>query len=695
MSESHVNTARVGGGGAFRLPVLHANAQRLVARIAMSSVALLVFACTGDLGSGAAPDETDGSGPQTTPGTNDAPDAGPLGPTRDGDEGDGDEGDGDGDGATGPSDRGVCSRDQLCWELPSPQGHDLNDAFARSAEDVWSVGAFGTILHYDGQRFTRHPVETTADLRGVHASGADNVWVVGEGGVVLQYNGSDWRAHDVSAIVDGSKGNGTGDLFDVFTTGPDAVWVVGHSGVAAVIGYYDGSDWHDQSLMADTDRSLRAIWGSREDDLWAAGDDGVIRHFDGAGWLPAMSPTGRSLRAIHGSDSDNVFMVGDGGVLVEWDGETLSVVSDPLLSDNLHAVIVDGPRPTVPPAPPSDVEGGVAERLPARVWVFGEGGALFRYDDVAWHSLPSGTRSDLRAATRLSDAELMAVGSGGLVQHYRGDQRATLSFGSDRNRMGLFRTPDGALWTFGDEVLVNSGAGWRPVTTGTSRSLLAGWGDDQGLWAVGTAGTVLRLSDAGSEDMSVPDLFGHLLRSVWGVGNSVWVVGDDGLSAVRAAGGWLPVPAAAGTDLRDVWGLAEDDLWAVGSDATTLHWNGSAWVAIPSSPDGQLVATLNAVWGSASDDVWAVGSLGTILHWNGGAWQPQGPGGTFTLNDVWGRSESDVYAVGTRGTVLHYDGQAFRALDSGTDASLEAVAEGPDGRIRIAGQNGALLVLFE
>ena len=43
--------------------------------------------------------------------------------------------------------RKVCSQDNWCWENPLPQGNDLYRAWGRARNDVWFVGAYGTLLH--------------------------------------------------------------------------------------------------------------------------------------------------------------------------------------------------------------------------------------------------------------------------------------------------------------------------------------------------------------------------------------------------------------------------------------------------------------------------------------------------------------------------------------------------------------------
>jgi photosystem II stability/assembly factor-like uncharacterized protein len=61
-----------------------------------------------------------------------------------------------------------------------------------------------------------------------------------------------------------------------------------------------------------------------------------------------------------------------------------------------------------------------------------------------------------------------------------------------------------------------------------------------------------------------------------------------------------------------------------------------------------------AIWGNSGSNVFAVGSEGTILHYDGTTWSTMTSGSTADLRGVWGSSGSDLFAVGTSGTVLHY-----------------------------------------
>jgi len=127
--------------------------------------------------------------------------------------------------------------------------------------------------------------------------------------------------------------------------------------------------------------------------------------------------------------------------------------------------------------------------------------------------------------------------------------------------------------------------------------------------------------------------------------------------------------------LPGVWGTGPSDVWTVGGGGTILHWNGTAWSAVPSG----TTETLSAPWGTGPDDVWAVGHGGTILHWNGSTWSPSDSGTTELMFGVWGSGPDDVWATGWSGTILHWDGSRWSAVPSGTSNNLQHVwGSGPN-----------------
>ena len=148
--------------------------------------------------------------------------------------------------------------DQHAWvEMPGAQGVVLKAVWGSGPNDVFAVGAQGTILHYDGATWKPMTSGANADLEGVWGSGPQDVFVVGAEGMVLHYDGTSWS-----------------------------------------------------SMPSTTGNSLEALWGSSAQDVFAVGLGGTIVHYDGAGWSTMLSGTSEPLEAVWGSGPQHVVAVG-------------------------------------------------------------------------------------------------------------------------------------------------------------------------------------------------------------------------------------------------------------------------------------------------------------------------------------------------------------------------------------------------
>jgi hypothetical protein len=248
-------------------------------------------------------------------------------------------------------------------------------------------------------------------------------------------------------------------------------------------------------------------------------------------------------------------------------------------------------------------------------------------------------------------------------------------------------------------------ADWRLIAEHPRAALMGvtGSGEDD-VWAVGAddgeGGLVLNWD--GAAWARVPNADRHDLW--WSHAFSpdeVFAVGAGGtvLRGGRSGFTRMSTPGLGAQTLYGAWGAAPDDLWAVGGFAGRWgflwHFDGEAWVEqplpddLPLSPEGELPA-LFKVWGRAADDVWAVGSHGTVLHFDGAAWEVV-PSGTdellFTVHARNGR----LAVVGPR-TVLVEEGGAFTNVSPEGAGILQGVCVEDDGSIVISGQSGTMWV---
>ncbi len=85
------------------------------------------------------------------------------------------------------------------------------------------------------------------------------------------------------------------------------------------------------------------------------------------------------------------------------------------------------------------------------------------------------------------------------------------------------------------------------------------------------------------------------------------------------------------------------------SPSTVLHWDGDSWKTVVSN----TMRELRGVFGLSANDIWAVGDSGTVLHYTGGQWTTAISNTSVSLHGVWAAGAADVYAVGVGSTIQH------------------------------------------
>ncbi|MFZ5890007.1 MAG: hypothetical protein ACOY0T_02975 [Myxococcota bacterium] len=138
---------------------------------------------------------------------------------------------------------------------------------------------------------------------------------------------------------------------------------------------------------------------------------------------------------------------------------------------------------------------------------------------------------------------------------------------------------------------------------------------------------------------------------------------------------WDPLPQSE--DLLDVYALAADDVWAVGKQATVMHYDGKAWSGI-----SQLIRVereglidgieFSRVFARSSTDAWITGRMVTndvarpiVLHGDGKLWRkiqlPHGASSTESIVAISGAATGDVWFLTNSGNLLVYSAGSFSA----------------------------------
>jgi len=601
--------------------------------------------------------------------------------------------DGAPDASPPPQRGGVCSVDGWCWDLPSPQGNDLYAVWGSDRAHLFAVGQLGTPLRFDGSAWTHASSGTREAFRSVWGASPEDVWAIGDQSGIVHFDGMEWSVQPLPDTtmqrVDGGRLPVLGSLAGTTRTN---VWAVGEGGT---IVHFDGARWSNPE--SGTSATLRSVFTSQEDDAWAVGDAGAVVHFDGTTWAPdTKAGLVVNLLGVHGTAKNDVWAVGAQGTVGHFDGtKWTKVVVD--AATTLRTVVADS----------SD-----------SVWTAGDNGSVWHLAasstasdggdaaaDVAdagadasvrkWTKVPSGSKATLFGGFRLKRDDICFVGARGEILRWNAGIWERMARGGTANRLAISAAAVDDVWIVGDETLHLGKDGWTQAPAGTDRALYGlSYASAHGGWAVGTAGTILRMerADAGSWSAAEGPST-RWLHAIWTSGNSAgWIVGGAGTALALLNGiVWQPISTGGITvDLLDVWGSAVDDVWAVGQGGTILHWRTSSWALVSNGADGGMTNELRGVWGSGPKDVWAVGAGGTILHYDGMAWSTSASGEAYSLNDVWGSSATSVFAVGTGGTILHFDGSSWKRHESGTDSALNTV-QGIDGHIWAAGENSTIL----
>jgi hypothetical protein len=165
----------------------------------------------------------------------------------------------------------------------------------------------------------------------------------------------------------------TDTLRGVWGTSASNVWAVGNSGA---IRHYDGTIW--SGAASGTSQPLTGVWGTSASDVWAVGGfSGTILHYDGTSWSSSLE-RGQAgiLFSVWGSSASDVWVGGDADSLFHYNGTTWSAVGG--VTRTIHGIW-----------------GGNASDVWAVGYNPGIGGTIFHFNGSIWSSIAAGTTQGL------------------------------------------------------------------------------------------------------------------------------------------------------------------------------------------------------------------------------------------------------------------------------------------------------------
>jgi hypothetical protein len=175
-------------------------------------------------------------------------------------------------------------------------------------------------MQFDGTRWTQVALGVQVPLLNwVHANSATDVTVVGNRGTVLHYDGARWSVQSTPT---------TEHLWGVWGASANDLWAVGgtgsYDGVATIL-HYDGTAWTNVALPMIQRANVHAfykVWGSAANDVYVVGQRGIVLHWDGTTWSELFVGASDDLISVWGTSTNNVVAVGGrgNGIISVWNG---------------------------------------------------------------------------------------------------------------------------------------------------------------------------------------------------------------------------------------------------------------------------------------------------------------------------------------------------------------------------------------
>ena len=203
---------------------------------------------------------------------------------------------------------------------------------------VVAVGEQGKILQFGRGMYEARevPSPTLHDLRGVYVESEWSAWAVGDAGTVLRFDGERWTPQALATRL--------GPLNAIWGDPVDGLWI---GGARAIINRHATYG----SVPYESDVEVRAIWGRGPDDLWLLCADRLLMHWDGEGChrIPLPGDPDEEWSAVAGTPGGSTFIVGVSGFMLHYDGrrweelptDTTDLITGAVCTDSALYVTTD------------------------------------------------------------------------------------------------------------------------------------------------------------------------------------------------------------------------------------------------------------------------------------------------------------------------------------------------------------------
>jgi photosystem II stability/assembly factor-like uncharacterized protein len=317
--------------------------------------------------------------------------------------------------STGPVEKETAWQPEPGFFTPmeTPIGTILYGVWGSSASDVYAVGEYGRILHYNGTAWTVQESGTPRTLYGAGGLSASQVYAVGDSGVVLRYNGTSWASD----------------------------WPAGKERTADHVMSIEG-------VLVDTTvvirQALRRIWIAPDETMFIAGHGGRILRkgpADDNWWVSASGAT-TNLRGIHGVSVDLVMVVGQNGTLRQFNPAAAQHTTQ--WNPVSHTLAV------------SDYFYGIFIESANAISIAGASGLFAEWDGVEWLEYDSGTNVGFWGYGGRSE-NVYAFGGEGVVVKFDGETLTRMNRATVRYLYDIYMPSDNDVFLVGSGGVILRG----------------------------------------------------------------------------------------------------------------------------------------------------------------------------------------------------------------------------------------------
>ena len=220
--------------------------------------------------------------------------------------------------------------------------HSNGDDVRQNQCNLTASGAVPTIAAATSEK------QILADIQIPAASSTQSAWIVGNPDpheALYEWNSTsvpdDWSRWGPSNNIYNNT-----DFYSVFAVTGDDVWAAGENGN---IIHYDGTEWtFDQDIGSD---DIRGLYCNAADDCWAVGENaasqGVFYHYNGTSWS-FDSNAAVPLFSVACFDGSDCWAAGDDSIIYHYNGTAWSLNKD--FSTNRFWDITLTTKPDVKPS---------------------------------------------------------------------------------------------------------------------------------------------------------------------------------------------------------------------------------------------------------------------------------------------------------------------------------------------------------